>query len=141
MTDEYALFKDFLSENQLKLTPQRRAVLEAVFATHRHFDAEELVQILKQMGKRISRATVYRTLDLLVKSGLVHAMELGESRKVYEHIVGHRHHDHLICTECGRTIEFGDGFIELLQEKVCDRLNFQAQKHSLRIFGRCENCR
>jgi Fur family ferric uptake transcriptional regulator len=141
MADEYTLFKNFLSEKQLKLTPQRKAVLEAVFATHRHFDAEELVQILRQMGKRISRATVYRTLDLLVKGGLVHAMELGDSRKVYEHIVGHRHHDHLICTECGRTIEFGDGFIELLQEKVCDRLNFQAQTHSLRIFGRCENCR
>ncbi len=141
MADEYTLFKDFLGKHQLKLTPQRKAVLEAVFATHRHFDAEELVQILRHMGKKISRATVYRTLDLLVKGGLVHAMELGDSRKVYEHVVGHRHHDHLICTECGRTIEFGDGFIEMLQEKVCDRLNFQAQTHSLRIFGRCENCR
>ena len=101
MADEYTLFKDFLSENQLKLTPERRAVLEAVFATHRHFDAEELVQILRQMGKRISRATVYRTLDLLVRGGLVHAMELGDSRKVYEHIVGHRHHDrsHRPCAE------------------------------------------
>lgn len=141
MTDEYTLFKDFLSQNRLKLTPQRKAVLEAVFATHRHFDAEELVQIIRQRGERISRATVYRTLDLLVKGGLVHAMELGDSRKVYEHVVGHTHHDHLICTECGRTIEFGDGLIEMLQEKVCDRLNFQAQTHSLRIFGRCENCR
>lgn len=141
MTDEYELFKNFLLKRNLKFTPQRRAILEAVFATHRHFDADELVQILKQRGKKISRASVYRTLDLLVKSALVHGLELGDSKKAYEHVAGHKHHDHLICVECGRTIEFDDGFIEMLQEKVCDRLHFQAEHHSLRIFGKCERCR
>ncbi len=80
-------------------------------------------------------------IELLVKGGFVQSMDFGESRKVYEHVVGHKHHDHMICTKCGATIEFGDGLIELLQEKVCSRLNFEAASHSLRIFGRCENCR
>jgi Fur family ferric uptake transcriptional regulator len=140
MRDEYRLFSEFLARDDLKFTPQRKEILEAVFEIHSHIDADQLVEILKRKGKRISRATVYRTLDLMVKTGLVHAMELGESRKVYEHVVGHKHHDHLICVECGRTIEFDDSFIELLQQKVCDSLNFQAEHHSLRIFGRCENC-
>ncbi|MBI5116077.1 transcriptional repressor [Candidatus Poribacteria bacterium] len=141
MTKEHDIFKSFLAEKRLKLTPQRRAILDTVFETHRHFDADELVEIIRHKEKRISRATVYRTLDLLVKAGLVTAMELGEARKVYEHVIGHKHHDHLICMKCGRAIEFDDGFIELLQQKVCDRLNFEAQTHSLRIFGRCESCR
>ena len=140
MASEYELFEKFLGENDLKATPQRRAVLEAVFSTHRHFDADELVDMLKQKDKRISRATVYRALELLVKGRFVHAMDLGESRKVYEHVVGHKHHDHLICTKCGATIEFDDGLIELLQGKVCSRLNFDAASHSLLIFGICEDC-
>lgn len=141
MNGEIRRFEQFLAENNLKTTPQRRAVLEAILATRRHFDADELVDILKQKNKKISRATVYRVLELLVKGGFVHAMELGESRKVYEYVIGHPHHDHLICTKCGRTYEFGDGLIELLQQKVCDTLNFSAHSHSLRIFGHCENCR
>ena len=139
--DEHKLFKDFLSENKFKYTKQRKSVLEAVFAIHRHFDAEELVDALRQRQERISRATVYRTLELLVRAGLVSVMELGEARKMYEHIVGHKHHDHLICTECGRTIEFENESIELLQQQVCERLNFRAKTHSLRIFGQCDSCR
>lgn len=140
MTEEYKLFEKFLVRHDLKFTPQRKAIFDAVFATHRHFDADEMVLILRQRGKYVSRASVYRTLDLLVKSGLVHAMELVDSKKVYEHVAGHKHHDHLVCLECGRAIEFDDSFIEMLQEKVCDRLNFRAQHHSLRIFGKCEKC-
>ena len=96
MPDEYQIFQLFLLKENLKLTPQRKAVLDAVFATHQHFDADEMVQILNGRGHRISRASVYRTLDLLVRSGLVHALELGDSKKQYEHVIGHRHHDHLV---------------------------------------------
>ncbi len=140
MNGELASFKEFLKENQLKYTPERETILKTVFDTHRHFDADELVDILKRKRKRISRATVYRTLDLMVKAGLVQGMELGESRKMYEHTLGHKHHDHMICEKCGRAIEFDDGVIELLQQKVCERLNFQARGHSLRIFGLCDRC-
>ena len=141
MREEIQLFEHYLANNNLKATPQRRAVLEAILETHRHFDADELVDILRKKEKDVSRATVYRVLELLVNGGFVHAMDLGESRKMYEHIVGHTHHDHLICTQCGRTFEFGNGMIELLQQRVCDDLNFRAHSHSLRIFGHCEDCR
>ncbi|RJP20828.1 MAG: transcriptional repressor [Candidatus Abyssobacteria bacterium SURF_5] len=141
MGNEYEMFKQFLLKQNLKFTPQRKSILDAVFATHHHFDADQMVLILKERGNEISRASVYRTLDLLIKSGLVNALELGNSKKTYEHVVGHKHHDHLICVECGRTIEFDDSFIEMLQEKVCDRLKFLAEHHSLRIFGKCERCR
>lgn len=141
MAEVHQLFNDFLEQNELKCTPQRRVILDAIFNIHRHFDADELVDILKQQDERISRATVYRTLDLLVKGGFVRAMDLGDSRKVYEHIVGHKHHDHLICTECGNTIEFDDNMIESLQDRVCELLNFEAHSHSLRIFGRCDKCK
>lgn len=140
MAHEHTMFSTFLAENGMKLTAQRRAVLEAVLETHRHFDAEEMVDIIKRRDRKISRATVYRTLDLLVRGGFVRAMELGDSKKVYEHIIGHRHHDHLICTECGRTIEFDEDLIESLQQQVCDRLNFKPQRHSLGIFGVCDRC-
>lgn len=140
MTREFDGFRKFLEENNLKVTPQRRTILEAVFATHRHFDADDLFDILKQRDKRISRATVYRVLDLLVRGGFVKAMELGKSKKVYEHVLGHEHHDHMVCIACGKTIEFGDGLIEVLQQKVCNGLNFKAESHSLRIFGRCVEC-
>ena len=140
MESEYKLFEKFLGENNLKATPQRRAVLEAVFATHSHFDADELVDMLRRKDKRISRATVYRVLELLAKGGFIQSMDFGESRKMYEHVVGHKHHDHLICKECGRAIEFDDALIEMLQAKVCSELNFEADSHSLRIFGRCEDC-
>ena len=140
MGNEHTVFTEFLAEQGLKLTPERRAVFEAVLETHRHFDAEEMVSIIKEHEKKISRATVYRTLDLLVKGGFVRAMELGDSKKVYEHIIGHRHHDHLICTECGRTLEFDEDVIETLQQQVCERLNFKPHRHSLRIFGVCDRC-
>lgn len=141
MANEHTLFSDFLANNGLKFTPERRAVLDAVFETHRHFDAEEMVDIIRHRDRKISRATVYRTLDLLVKGGFVRAMELGDSKKVYEHIIGHKHHDHLICTACGRTIEFDEDLIESLQQQVCDRLDFHPEWHSLRIFGVCDRCR
>jgi Fur family ferric uptake transcriptional regulator len=141
VAEEFELFRRFLLKKNLKFTPQRKAIFDAVFATHKHFDADEMVQILSERGKNISRASVYRTLDLLVKSDLVHSQDFGNSKKTYEHVAGHKHHDHLICLECGQAIEFDDSFIELLQEKVCDRLNFKAQSHSLRIFGKCEQCR
>ena len=141
MTYEYEMFKKYLAENQLKVTPQRRDILETVFETHSHFDADQLVDMLKAKNKNISRATVYRVLELLVKSGLIRAMELGESRKVYEHIIGHRHHDHLVCVACGRAIEFGDGMIETLKQQICDEQGFKVEFHSLQIFGRCKNCR
>jgi len=134
-------FQRFLAKRNLKMTAARRSVLDAVFATHDHFDADQLMFILRNRGSRVSKATVYRTLSLLVESGLVREMRLTERRHVFEHVFGHSHHDHLVCSQCGRIIEFADEHIENLQKRVCDRMKFEPTHHSLKIYGLCSQCR
>jgi len=134
-------FKRFLASRRLKMTAARRRVLDAVFSTHDHFDADQLMFILRSRRSRVSKATVYRTLSLLVESGLVREMRLNEQRHVFEHVFGHSHHDHLVCSKCGRIIEFADERIENLQNCVCDRMKFEPTHHSLKIYGLCSQCR
>lgn len=139
--DPRSAFRTYLASQGLRWTPERDAILEAIFATHRHFSADELYDMLREQGHRVSRATIYRTLDLLVKCGLVSSIDLGDGRLSYEHILGHEHHDHLICTVCGTLIEFEDADIEVRQRAICERYGFEMERHSLRIFGRCKRCR
>ena len=134
-------FQRFLAKRNLKMTAARRGVLDAVFATHDHFDADDLMFILRNRQSRVSRATVYRTLSLLVESGLVREMRLNERSSVFEHVFGHGHHDHLVCSQCGRIIEFADEHIEEMQERVCDRMKFAPTHHTLKIHGICSQCR
>ena len=93
-------------------TPEREAILGQVFATHEHFEADDLLLRLKKKNIRISRATIYRTLELLVKSRLVRKVTFGENHTHYEHTFGHKHHDHLICVKCGNVLEFTNPNIE-----------------------------
>src|ERR1700692_434641 len=97
-------FSDFLSRQGQKLTRERTALVREIFSTHYHFEADELLFTMKQKSVKISRATVYRTLELLVKSGLVRRVHLGEDHYHYEHISENSHHDHLVCTTCGTGI-------------------------------------
>ena len=103
-----ARFSEFLQQQGLKLTSEREALVREIFSIHYHFEADELLFKMKQNNVKISRATVYRTLELLVKSGLVRRVHLGEDHYHYEHVSGNSHHDHLICTACGMVIEFHD---------------------------------
>jgi len=134
-------FRMFLAKRGLKMTGARRAVLDVVFSTHDHFDADSLLLMLRNRKSRVSKATVYRTLSLLVESGLVREMTLNERGHVYEHVFGHGHHDHMVCAECARVIEFKDDQIEHLQRRVCDYMSFTPTHHSLKIFGLCSQCR
>src|SRR5512144_1250302 len=108
-------FQDFLRVAGLKLTGERSALVREIFSTHYHFEADELLSKMKQKNVKISRATVYRTLELLVKSGMVRRVHLGEDHYHYEHVTGNSHHDHLICTTCGSVIEFHDEELERRQ--------------------------
>src|ERR1041384_4491777 len=103
---EITRFQDFLQQQGLKLTSERTSLVREIFSTHYHFEADELLFKMKQKSVKISRATVYRTLELLVKSGLVRRVHLGEEHYHYEHVRGDSHHDHLVCTPCGTVIEF-----------------------------------
>lgn len=136
-------FIEFLRRSRQKVTHARREVLAEVFRRHDHFDAEDLYLRLKEKRAGVSRATVYRTLNLLDASGLVRKMkmELGENRSLYEHVLGHPHHDHLICLRCGRIIEFQNSDIETIQAQICLEHEFDMVSHSQQIFGRCSRCR
>lgn len=135
-------FEVFLRDQGLKLTSERSALVQEIFSTHYHFEADELLFKMKQKGVKISRATVYRTLELLVKSGLVRRVHLGEDHYHYEHVSDkNAHHDHLICTTCGTVIEFHDEDLEQRQREICERKKFTPTFHNLQILGVCDACR
>lgn len=134
-------FERFLRSRSLKWTPQRRRVFERAFATHEHFSAEQLYGWLgAESGPKVSRATVYRTLALLLEGRFVEALDTGRGELVYEHVVGHPHHDHMVCLECGRIEEFHDERIEELQLEACARKGFQLVSHDLMLKGYCRGC-
>jgi len=134
-------FLDFLAEKNLKLTRQRQAVVDEIFSDSGHFEAEELVERLKSSRIRVSRATVYRTLELLRECQLVEKLDFGTPRSFDEHVAPGEHHDHLICNRCGNVIEFHNERLEAMQREICDNFGFEDQYHSLRIFGLCSKCR
>ncbi|MEE8436295.1 MAG: transcriptional repressor [bacterium] len=133
-------FLEFLALRGLKLTRQRRAVVNEIFGDAGHFEAEELVERLKGNRTRVSRATVYRTLELLRECQLVEKLDFGTQRSYYEHVSPNEHHDHLICIRCGNVIEFHNERLETLQKEICGNFGFQESYHSLRIFGHCSKC-
>ena len=134
-------FEAFVRSKGLKLTSQRRRILKRVFSTHHHFTAEEVYDMFRRGREKISRATVYRTLSLLVEGRFLDSLDLGQDRRYFEHILGHEHHDHIICLTCTKIIEFQEPRIEALQEHVMKSHGFHITSHSLRLFGFCDECR
>ena len=138
---EITRFQEFLQQQGLKLTSERIGLVREIFSTHYHFEADELLGKMREKDVKISRATVYRTLELLVKSGMVRRVHLGEDHYHYEHVTGNSHHDHLICTACGGVIEFHDEELEQKQLEICARKKFTPTFHNLQILGICDPCR
>lgn len=134
-------FEDHLRSHSLKLTPQRRRIFARAFETHEHFSAETLYAWLREEdGPKVSRATVYRTLDLLVKGGFIESLDMGRGELVYEHTLGHHHHDHMVCVDCGRIQEFHVEEIEELQRAAAEKKGFTIESHVHRLMGTCAAC-
>lgn len=138
---EVGRFQGFLEQQNLKLTNERRALVREIFAQHYHFEADELLVRMREKRLKISRATVYRTLELLVRSGMVRRVHLGEDHYHYERVTENSHHDHLICITCGGVIEFHDPELEERQRRICARRGFTPTYHNLQILGVCIRCR
>jgi len=134
-------FRDILRREGLKYTPQRVAVLSEVLKDQGHRECEDIYLTLRQRGSQVSRATVYRTMDILVKNGYARKMEIGDGRARYESKMGSPHHDHMVCTLCGEIIEFVDQDIEDLQKKIAKSFHFKLQRHIHQLFGICRKCR
>jgi Fur family ferric uptake transcriptional regulator len=139
-TGERKRFVEYLHGLGLRLTREREALFEEVFAQHGHLDAEELLASLRRQGSRISRATVYRNLALLERSGLVRKHRLARRRHLYEHVHAGQDHDHLVCGGCGRVVEFRSPGIAALLGEICRAHGFDPGRHALQILGRCRVC-
>ena len=142
MIDDKVLtkFAKVLKKENLKLTQQRQAVLKNVMDNRDHRECDEIFDHLKREGMNVSRATVYRTVAILEKYGFVRKLELGDGRARYEYKLGMGHHDHIICVDCGKIIEFFNAEIEDLQEKICKDMNFKLVRHIHQLFGLCQTC-
>jgi Fur family ferric uptake transcriptional regulator len=133
-------FTKYLKSGKYRITPERFVILESVMNHDGHFDADELFLQMKNTGQKVSRATVYNTLDLLQDCGLISKYRFGENHSRYELAFGRPHHHHLICLECGDIIEFVNDRIENVQKEVCEENSFVAQTSTLQIFGICSKC-
>ena len=135
------LAKYLKSTGNKRATQERNAILDAVMATQGHFDAEGLFYRLVSNGVKVSRATVYNTLDLLQDCGLVSKYRFTENSSRYERSFGRPHHHHMICLECGDIIEFVNERLEKIQNELCTEKNFFPQSSTVQIFGLCSKCR
>ncbi len=128
------------SNGKLRATPERFAVLDAVLQSQGHFDAESLYYRMISNGVKVSKATVYNTLDLLQECGLVSKYRFAESTSRYEKAFGRPHHHHMICLGCGDIIEFTSDRLERIQEEIATSKNFKIQSTTIQIFGTCPKC-
>ena len=133
-------FRDALQRESLRLTPQRLAVLEDVLETEAHRECDDIHLSLKKKGLQVSRATIYRTLDIMYKTGFVRRMDIGDGRIRYENKLPKPHHDHIICVQCGRIIEFVDEEIERRQVDISRKHDFVLIHHIHQLFGTCSQC-
>ncbi|MBP7088066.1 MAG: transcriptional repressor [Candidatus Omnitrophica bacterium] len=137
---EKDIFIKFLKGKNLKLTRQREQILQAFLKTEKHVSTEELYKIISKKYPSIGQATVFRTLKLLHEVGIAREVSLGDKTIRFEHNYGHRHHGHLICTDCGRLVEAIDDNIEQFQEKLCKKFGFIAKDYKFEILGLCKHC-
>lgn len=133
-------FVTYLRSRDDRVTTARRIVFERVFERHDHFRADELATDLSTGPDRVSRGTIYRTLALMVDSGLVREVRDSDIHVHYEHVYGHDPHEHMICSRCGRFIEFTLPEIQKLVEQACREHGFVETSHRLSVFGQCRAC-
>lgn len=133
-------FREFIASKGLKTTRQRGIILDSFLSSDRHISIEELYLKLRSKHPSIGYATVYRTLKLFAESGIAREIQFGDGQTRYEHSAEGEHHDHLVCTGCGKIIEFENETIEQLQQEVASSHGFRIKSHKLELYGLCSGC-
>jgi Fur family transcriptional regulator, ferric uptake regulator len=139
--EEKEILLEYVQKSGLRRTVQRDLILEVFLRTEDHLSSEDLYRHVRNEDASIGQTTVYRSLKLFTEAGLAREVRLGDGVTYYEHHYKHGHHDHLICTECGKVIEFFSAELEALQDEMAEKFKFKPTHHSLRILGLCEECR
>ncbi|MBK9216175.1 MAG: transcriptional repressor [Chloracidobacterium sp.] len=134
------MFYQHIQSEGLRRTNQRDLILETFLSTEGHLTSEDLYGLVHKQDDSIGLTTIYRTLKVLTEAGLASEVRFGDGKTYYEHLYDHEHHDHMICTACGRVIEFFSPDIESLQDEMADKFGFRPTHHSLRMWGLCSDC-
>jgi Fur family transcriptional regulator, ferric uptake regulator len=141
LSPELQVFIEHLQLNKLKLTPHRELILELFLRDEGHRSVEDIFRAVREQDPRIGYTTVYRTMKILVECGLAREIDLADGITRYEHLYNHAHHDHMICMQCSKSIEFYDPGIEEVQDNASEHLGFKVLDHRLQIYGLCRECR
>jgi Fur family ferric uptake transcriptional regulator len=141
MTEEQEVLLQHIQKQGLKRTAQRDLILDVFLRTEEHLSSEGLYRLVQKEDPTIGHTTVYRTLKLLTEAGLAREVRFGDGRAHYEHNYKQQHHDHMICSECGKIIEFYSAELEAIQDAMAAKHKFEVTQHLLRIIGICADCR
>lgn len=135
------ILRNFLKSGNNRITPERFEVMDSALDYEGHFGADDLYILMKNQKSRVSRATVYKTLELLVQCELLSKRNFGDNISRYESSFKRKSHDHLICMDCGRIVEFSDPSIEAIPQELSNKLRFNFESYSFNIFARCRNAK
>ena len=133
-------FEELLKKKKLKLTRERRHIFDVALGSRGHFDADSLYGSIKKDNERVARGTVYRTIPLLLESGVIQKSVGNGHRDFFEAKSGKEHHDHMVCIGCQKVIEFHSDEVEKAQDRACEKYGFKLAFHDHRLFGYCRNC-
>jgi len=140
MKDSLFTFKAYLKSKKLKITPEREAIVNAILSLGKHFEADELLVKLRQRKRKIAKASIYRTLKLLVDAGILRPVIFTDRHLHYEQAIGKKHHAHLICLKCGKVYEFSNPRILKELDKAYKQYHFNEFNHKVEATGYCKNC-
>jgi Fur family ferric uptake transcriptional regulator len=137
---ELDILREYISQQGMRYTPEREAVVCEIFARHDHFSVKDLYLALRKKHRQISRASIYRTMPLLIDAGLVAEVFQDSGHILYEHTYGHEHHCHLRCLSCGEVVEFAEPALTTVEERLAKEKGYQVDGHKLEVLGTCPDC-